>query len=133
MNFGTSTLRNIARGGVSVDVPVTVDGTPIQVSGPKKLSARSKKAAFFAFLSATGFDAKTIAPATIRINGVLPRAKRDGTVGKLKDVNRDRLPDLVITVKPVDLHLTAGKAQIRMLAATTGGTMVGGTAAVPVR
>ncbi len=45
------------------------------------------------------------------------------------DVNGDRRLDAVVNVRPVDLHLTAGKVKILMTAATAGGALVQGTAA----
>jgi len=137
MKFGSTTL-NVEHRGVMLGVPVTVDGTPVQVMAVLKgkkptLDSRSTKPVDFAFLSSAAFDARTIASETILIGGRAAQPQSNGALFKLKDVNRDRKLDLLARQIPAYLHLSPGAVQIRMLAATTNGTLVGGSATATAR
>ncbi len=134
MNFGSTTLRVTARGGVTGSVPVTVDGVavPVKPTFKGKLARTSKVPVGFAFLSSTGFDARLVSPVTVRVGGLPPRQVR-GKLGTLKDVNGDRLQDLIVYVRPRDLQLARGVSRVPMLAAMTGGSLVGGSVKVSAR
>ena len=133
ISFGSVTLHVTVQNGGTVDVPARVEGAPVAVKtmlgGPRPtLNLRSAGQVGFAFVSGTGFDARTLIPSTIRVGGVDPVRVR------VMDVNRDGVPDLVVYIKPNTLTgLAPGPVEIPMLGTTATGSIFGGVVPLSAR
>jgi hypothetical protein len=132
LGIGASTITASVAGLGAVQIQVVVDGDQVPVAAvPSKknpsVSLKSKKPVKFAFLSTPTFDARRVDTAVLFVNGATP------SKSALADVNRDRRPDLVVSVRPADLRLVKGTQSVRLIGVTTGGTIVSGALDVRAR
>jgi len=80
-----------------------------------------------AILSDPGFNAATVDPVTVKLEGAAVRLNgKSGNIGSLQDVNGDGLLDLVVQVYTDQLSLTVGATEAMVKASLkTGGTIFG--------
>jgi hypothetical protein len=85
-----------------------------------------------AILSTTSFDATTVEPRTVRLAGApVATTKRKFKVER-RDVNGDRLADLVLHVETEGLELTPASTSATLEGATRDGRAIFGTDAVEI-
>ena len=79
-----------------------------------------------AVLSSLDFDATTVDPASVRLEGSLARPHgRSGRIGTIKDVNHDGVLDLLIHIE--HLGVLAGLTEATLTGSTLDGTTIHGT------
>jgi len=97
------------------------------------INLESKGVVPLAILGSAHFDASTVDPATISLEGAQARLKgKSRNYGSLQDVNGDGYPDLVVQVNTQDLGLTAGSSTATLTAYTFGGVPVSGSDSINI-
>ena len=93
---------------------------------PNPINLRSQGTTSVAVLTANGFDATSIDPATCRFAGAAPVQWR------AQDVNHDRNTDLLLSFRTQELDLSAGAVTARLTGNTQGGQAIEGADSVIV-
>lgn len=128
-----STRNNVSQGMVAADlsdlfeegcgvIEVAVDIKP--GSFPNPINPRSKGVVPVAILSTADFDAADIDPASVRFG---PAGASPDKNGKLKDVNGDGRPDLVLHFRTQSTGIVCGMTEVSLFGFTFAGRRIEGS------
>jgi hypothetical protein len=107
-------------------IPVGIDIKP--GSYPNAINLSSQGLTPVAILSAVGFDARTVNPATVSLSGALVAMRgKDKYMAHEEDVNKDGLVDLVVQVVTCDIDTAKLQQDGDVIYAVLTGSTVDGT------
>ena len=113
----------------TVPVPVTIDIIPGKDPNIIKLFSHFVPVAI---LSTATFDATTVDPASVMLNGTSVRMRGNGaTDSQIKDVDKDGDKDLIVKVFTEQMELT-NETELELTGSTFGGTMIHGTDTIQI-
>ena len=122
-------VDNIVLSMTSIDAQIDIKpGEAIN-----SINLRSKGVVPVAILGSACFDASTIDPATVSLEGAAASQKgKSGNYGSLEDVNGDGYLDLVVQVNTQDLGLTKGMTNANLTAYTFDGVPISGSDSINI-
>jgi hypothetical protein len=118
-------------GLVPATIHVQIDVKP----GDEKntINLRSRGVMPIAILSSASFDATTVDPATIDVEGAQVRLRDNGApMASGNDVNGDGLLDLLVHVSTNMLNISEGQGDVTLTASTFSGTAISGQDSIRV-
>jgi hypothetical protein len=119
------------RGGNCPPTTVRIDIQPGSATNTIRLGA--DRTTLAAILSTADFDARTVNPATVTLAGAPVKTRRNGSfLFTFRDVNRDRIQDMVMEFENSALQLTPTDTQAVLDGQTFAGVQVRGVDSVIV-
>jgi len=112
---------------------ITVDIDIKPGSNPNSINLKSKGNVPVAILSSEVFDATTIDPSTVELEGAGVKVKKNGKLmASVEDVNDDGLDDLVLHFDTQELNLTEDSTEAVLTGETFDGISIIGSDSVNI-